>query len=168
MMRRPLRQQGFNLIEVMVSIVVIALGLVALAGLMTRSTQSASVANYRTQATTLAYVMADAMRGNLPGVIATNYSNVTTGAATDPGCAATGCTPAQEAQLDAFQWKQQVEAQLPGGEGIVCLDSTPEDGTDSATAACDGGGGAYVIKVFWRETRAASAPLQRFSVSFRP
>lgn len=163
-----LGQRGFTLIEIMVSMTVIGFGMVALAGLMVRSMQAADIANYRTQATAMAYVMGDAMRSNIQGVVQSYYNGVDTVAATNPGCASSGCTVATEAQLDVYQWKQQIEDQLPGGIGVVCLDSTPDDGTDDADPQCDGAGSAYAIKVFWREARSANAARQRFSVAFRP
>jgi hypothetical protein len=40
-----------------------------------------------------------------------------------------------------------VAADLPGGNGLLCLDGTPEDGAGD-DPACDGSG-TPVIKVFW-------------------
>lgn len=45
---------------------------------------------------------------------------------------------------------------LPGGFGITCLDSTPNDGTWDGTTVnhqCDGLGTAYAIKVWWLDDR---------------
>mgnify|MGYP006992422190 CR=1 FL=1 len=38
----------------------------------------------------------------------------------------------------------------PGGSGVVCLDSTPDDGT-ATEPACDSGGAMFAVKVFWKE-----------------
>jgi type IV pilus assembly protein PilV len=48
-------------------------------------------------------------------------------------------------------WQRELAAELPRGRGLVCRDSTPDDG-HSADAACDGEGG-MVVKVFWLESR---------------
>ena len=45
---------------------------------------------------------------------------------------------------------------LPGGYGLTCLDSTPNDGTwdgSSVVDACDGLGTTYAIKVWWLDDR---------------
>jgi hypothetical protein len=55
---------------------------------------------------------------------------------------------------------------LPLGVGTICLDSTP------ATAACDGAGDAYVIRVTWDDNRSGAAdvndPNENIVLSFRP
>lgn len=58
------RQQGMSLIEVLVAAVIIAIGLLGLAGLQTRSLQMNQSANYRSQANFYAYKIVDAMRMN--------------------------------------------------------------------------------------------------------
>jgi type IV pilus assembly protein PilV len=58
------RQQGFSLIEVLVAAVIIAIGLLGLAGLQTRSLQMNQSAHYRSQANFYAYEIVDAMRMN--------------------------------------------------------------------------------------------------------
>lgn len=58
------RQAGFSMIELLVAIVVLALGLLGFALLQTMSLRFAQSANYRTQATNLAYDLLDQMRAN--------------------------------------------------------------------------------------------------------
>jgi len=55
---------GFTLIEVLVAIVVLAFGLLGFALLHTMSVRFTQSANYRTQATNLAYDLIDQMRAN--------------------------------------------------------------------------------------------------------
>jgi len=56
------QQQGLSLIEALVAVVVLALGLLGLAGLQATSIKSNDSALFRSQATLLAYDMADRMR----------------------------------------------------------------------------------------------------------
>lgn len=56
------KQQGVSLIEVLVAAVIIAIGLLGLAGLQTRSLQMNQSAHYRSQANVYAYKIIDAMR----------------------------------------------------------------------------------------------------------
>lgn len=63
-MRTTGRQVGFSMIEVLVAIVVLALGLLGFALLQTMSLRFAQSANQRTQATNLTYDLLDQMRAN--------------------------------------------------------------------------------------------------------
>lgn len=58
------RQRGFTLIEVMVAVVILAVGLLGMASLMARSQQSSEGAYQRSQATLLAYDIIERMRSN--------------------------------------------------------------------------------------------------------
>lgn len=61
---RPRVQAGFSLIEVMVAVLVLALGLLGFALLQTMNLRYTQSADYRTRATDLAYEMLDQMRIN--------------------------------------------------------------------------------------------------------
>lgn len=58
------REQGFTLIEVMIAIVVLAVGLLGFALLQTMNVRFTQSANYRSQATNLSYEMLDQIRVN--------------------------------------------------------------------------------------------------------
>ena len=60
----PRRQAGFSLIEVMVAVLVLGIGLLGFALLQTMTLRFTQSANYRTQATNLAYDLLDQMRAN--------------------------------------------------------------------------------------------------------
>jgi len=112
--------QGFTLIEVLVTLVVLAIGLLGLAGLQASSLKHNNNAYQRTQATLLAYDILDRMRANPMGIEARSYDSVDTGISlTDPGCINTSCTPAQLATSDAFEWAARLTAALPSGRGII-------------------------------------------------
>lgn len=57
-------QGGFSLLEVLIAVVVLAFGLLGFALLQTTSVRFVQSANYRTQATNLAYDMTEMMRSN--------------------------------------------------------------------------------------------------------
>jgi type IV pilus assembly protein PilV len=57
-------QRGFSLLEVLVAVVVLAFGLLGFALLQTMSVRYVQSANYRTQATNLAYDLSEQMRSN--------------------------------------------------------------------------------------------------------
>ncbi len=126
---------GFTMIEVLITLVILSIGLLGLAALQANSMASNHNAYLRSQAIQLAYDMGDRMRANAAGVAAGNYNNVN-GIPADPGCITAGCTPAQMATYDSFQWNTLLSQQLPAGKGTVTGDSTD-----------------FVISVMWDEAR---------------
>ena len=155
------KNSGFTLIEVLIAMLVLAVGLLGLAGLQATSLRNNQSAYHRSQATQLAYDIADRMRSNKP---ASNYNNQ---AATNDDCITNTCTPSQMAGYDLKEWNDQLTLLLPSGEGVVCLDNTPVDGTSKTAHNCDGAGSTYAIKIWWDDSRSGAAS-QRFIVSFQP
>lgn len=153
---RPRSVQGFALIEVLVSVVILAVAALGYAALQLRGLSANSSAMWRSKATVLAYEAADRVRANLPGVTAGQYNNLVTPSASTSACTLTNvCTTTQMAARDFVQWRTSVLNALPAGTGVICLDSTADDGT-AASPACDGSGAQIAIKVFWTERGTAS------------
>lgn len=143
-------QRGTTLLEALVTVLVLALAALAYAALQLRSASSSSSASWRSQATTAAVEITDRMRGNPAGVAAGHYSSLVT-PGTESACTLSNpCTSAQMAATDFVRWRSLIARVLPGGSGVVCLDSTPNDGTIAAPA-CDGLGSQLAVKVFWNE-----------------
>jgi type IV pilus assembly protein PilV len=157
-------QTGVSMLEVLIAVLILSFGLLGLAGLLSGGMRANQSAYYRTVATNQAYDMTDRMRSNLAGVTAGGYANVT-GIPGNPGCDTGPCTPIQLAQYDAFDWNTTNAATLPQGAGVVCLDSSPDDGTPAAPN-CDNTGTMYVTKVWWDDDRTGT--LKRFVTSFQP
>lgn len=175
----PSFSSGFTLIEVLIAVVIFSVGLLALAKLQITSIRLTHDSLLRTTASLLAIDMADRIRANPVAAnlgSASPYNNPTGLALANPNCLGKGsdgsannssCTPSQMAQHDFYEWNAtlggapatawypQVTAELPNGAGIVCIDSTPKDGTPSAPA-CDNislvsGKTVYAIKIWWTE-----------------
>jgi len=171
--------RGFTLLEVMVALVVMSVGLLSLAGMQVIGLRTNHSAYMRTQATIQSYDIIDRMRANIIGV-RDGYYDKPTVAGSDgiehTACeSTTGCSTQHMAEHDLFKWNQAIADVLPDGQGVVCVDSTPEDGTPGAGAgasACDGIGSAnplmamYTIKIWWSDDQSGNP--QRFSTSFRP
>lgn len=146
------RQTGFTLIEVMVTIIVISLGALGAAGLQVKAQQFSHNAYLNTQAILLAHDMSERMRANPAGTQARQYHLPT--ATYHADCfTITGCDPSDMAQSDMYQWAGDHPnsgiRSLPQGSAVVCIDSTPDDGSQTS-AACDGIGNSYAVKVWWR------------------
>lgn len=171
---------GFTLLEVLVAVVVLSIGLLGLASLQVNGLRFNHSAYLRSQATALAYELADRMRANTPGLASYNTPATTPPRALVPACrtvSANGCTPAQMAQNDVAEWQRALahdpanglNGLLPNGQGVVCQDTTnppatADDGTPAAPA-CDGGG-PWVIKIWWDDNRTGDpAQFQRLVVA---
>ena len=109
------KNTGFTLIEVLIAMIVLAVGLLGLAGLQATSLRNNQSAYNRIKATQLAYEIADRMRANY-----TEAKNLTGNMyilllARQPrqqwqiARATTGCTPAQMALNDLFEWNQAIK-----------------------------------------------------------
>lgn len=72
-MKNGYNQQGFSLIEVMVSLLVLGIGLLGIAALLTVSLRNAQSSSAQNQATIQAYAMLDALRANKSAAIVGQY-----------------------------------------------------------------------------------------------
>ena len=176
---------GFTLIEVLVTLIVLSVGLLSLAGLQVFGLRTSHSASLRTQATIQSYDIIDRMRANLRGVQDGNYDQPTQAGSAGvekTACEAitgttNGCSTQDMASHDLFKWNQAIADVLPGGVGVVCIDTTPEDDpvATATVTACDGLGSIdprnaiYAVKIWWSDdsSNSASAP-QLFTTSFRP
>lgn len=151
---RALRTQqfGFTLIEVLIAVLVLSIGLIGVAALQGMSLKNTQSAFMRSQATALAYDVTDRMRANVLSAQLGLYDPST--AATVTACkSTTGCTPQDMAKHDLAEWNAAIATYLPLGQGFVCLDSTPTDGTSATSPACDGSGTQFAVKIWWDENR---------------
>ena len=155
-------QRGYIMFEVLISVLVISVGFIGLAGMQVGGLAAANDSLLRSKAVYLTYQMADRVRANIPAAAAGDYNSLT-GPVVDPGCVLTNCTAAQMAATDFAEWSSEVAALLPSGVGVVCVDSTPEDGT-SGSPDCDGVGSTLAVKVWWMENGIE----HEFATAFRP
>lgn len=134
MKRIACAQRGVSLIEVLVSILIVSVGVVSLAGLLAKSTQLAKASEFRAIAGLLAADMADRVKANIPAVKGGTY-NMTpaalqaaapANAATACTSAAVACTSAQMAAYDLAQWQQTLFNGLPSGTGYLQYDAAGE------------------------------------------
>jgi type IV pilus assembly protein PilV len=159
-------QHGSGLIESLISILVVSIGFLGFAGLQINGLAAANDSLFRSKAINLSYQMSDRVRANLPAASAGAYNNFTSQTAASSGCTITvNCTATQMAQNDFNEWLAEVQtgSVLPSGAAVICLDSTPDDGTPS-DAACDGQGNVLSIKLWWSE----KGQQHRFVTTFRP
>ena len=156
-------QRGYIMFEVLISVLVISVGFIGLAGMQVGGLAAANDSLFRSKAVYLSYQMADRVRANMPGAVAGNYDYLT-GLGSNPGCVTTGCTSAQMAANDFFEWAAEVAALLPAGVGVICRDSSP-DGGSSTSDDCNAAPGApLAVKVWWTENGIEHG----FQTAFQP
>lgn len=141
----PAASAGFSMIEVLIAILVLGIGLLGFALLQTMNVRFTQSANFRTQATNLAYEMLDQMRINrvLANSYAGNYT-ATTGA----------CTPATGANLSAASFRNTWSCRLGKALG------------GGATASVVRNGAEVTVNITWGDERwDESASARTFSVT---
>src|SRR5205814_9211821 len=115
MPQRPARSRGFTMIEMLVALVVLAVGMLGVAILFGISLHSGSSAIARMQAVNLAAVLADRIRANRRAGDAPN--NAYGGASADNHCTGAGaasCTPGQMAAYDLYLWQRRLSLASAG------------------------------------------------------
>ncbi len=118
--KRPLRQapagqKGAGLIEVLVTVLILATSLLAMGALQSRSLQFNHSAYLRSQANIIAYDILDRMRINKPEENLGSYDHDLDDA--KPGAGG------DLAQRDLNEWLTFVERNLPGGKGAIDCDN---------------------------------------------
>ena len=136
---------GFTLIEVLVSMVILALGLLGLASLQGISLKNNQDAFLFGQANALAYEMSDRIISNSQG-----WVTIPTPAATcATGCdsAAASCTTSQMAAYDYCYWKQKALTVLSTGATAV-ITASPKAGSTT----CTGTSASRCLTMTWSRT----------------
>jgi type IV pilus assembly protein PilV len=106
---------GFTLIEILVTLVIISVGLLGIAGLHSMSLRNNFDALIRSHASALADEITDRMRTNRTRALAGDYTVAL-------GATRTGVT---QADADLIAWKARLATQLPNGDGSVALAAAP-------------------------------------------
>jgi type IV pilus assembly protein PilV len=148
--KAPATQKGAGLIEILISLLVIATGILGLTGLQANSLASNRTAYYRTQATILAYDIIDKQRANKAEALAGNYAIDVNSTAATTTCI-TDCTTADITAMDLTQWKNSLATELPNGNGSIALIA--------------GITGAYQVTVQWALENQTAATITNGNVN---
>ena len=118
--------QGFTFLEILVAMIVLAIGLFGMAAMQTNGLKSTLQAYNNGQASQLAYDLIDRMRTNIAvsrnAVGANTYLDISPASAQEyADCAqvANACSATQMAEQDLFLWHQSITGKLPQGTGII-------------------------------------------------
>ena len=133
------KQRGFTLLEVLVAMVVLSIGLLGLSGLQTSGLRSNHSAFLRSQATIITNDILDRMRANRARAVAGSYNLAYGAPPTGSITCTTSCSATQVAQMDLFEWRDDL-ARLPAGEGAITVSSA----------------GIAEVKVCWNDSREST------------
>lgn len=106
------RNRGVSLIEVLVTVFILSVGLLGLAGMHFQGLKNNQSAYFRSQATILAYTVLDTMRANRANALTGKY-NIAMGATSSSNGAA---------GIDLGYWKNALSSALPSGDGSIDCD----------------------------------------------
>lgn len=149
--RAPYKSRGVSMIEVLVAMVVLAIGMLGTATLYTTALQAKTTAKSRMHAVNLANDIADRIRANRTA--GTDYELALTTVPSEPAASANciqstsnavQCSAAQMAAADLFNWYEQVNQLLPG------------EVTRSIDVAAVAGTGQFVYTITLNWTEASS------------
>jgi type IV pilus assembly protein PilV len=155
---------GFTLLEILVSIVILSFGLLGMVGIQAMALKSNNDAKQQSAAVQLAGELSDMMRGNK--VVATaltptanpylmgNFVSTDTIVAPPEYCnSAVGCSsPINVASWEMNDWLTRVNATFPGVHVQVCYDNAPYTAGGIPQWGCAGAaaaGGSISIKIGW-------------------
>lgn len=132
--------KGFTLLEIMIAMVIFAVGMLGLAGIQALSLENSHSSYSRSQAILLAYDMVDRMKAN---PTAANYAiavGTTAPAIANPCDSGAVCNADQMTIFDQSQWKTALPVLLISGKGQIVNTA----------------GTSYTITVHWDEDRSGA------------
>jgi len=133
------RSKGFTMVELLVSMLIFSIGMLGLGYLQLTSMRTNQMAFMRSQASTIAYDMADRMRANIVGTQADDYDGSPVASDVDCEGADETCVPADLAAYDMSSWLGAIQT-LPSGSGVVA----------------GLGGSQYSITIRWDQDRSGA------------
>ena len=159
---------GFTLIEVLVAVLVLAVGILGAAGVQVAALRTRHLTGLMSGGVQVAGALAERMRANSAVMRAGDALNpylqlqydAGAGEPAPPGVlcfGGAGCDGAQLAAFDVYEIKQAVFSGFPSGRVAVCRDAVVWSGAQRALAwECVAAANApIVIKLGWRDRRVA-------------
>jgi len=137
-------QRGFSMLEILVTLFLITMWLLASAGVQSSSLQYSKAAQFRTQAVYLATELSERMQANTAGAVAGGYAISGTVATAGTDCTTAACSSDDLAAFDIAEWSARVTAMLPNASVTV----TPAAVANPIT---------YTIVIAWSDRRTDRA-----------
>jgi type IV pilus assembly protein PilV len=170
--KRRRAERGFSLIEVLVSVFVLAFGVIGALGMQLTALKTARQSAFQSSALHLAAEMADHMRANVRFMQSAGSHNPYLQVDYDAGAPApelalncysggADCDGRQLAQFDIDEWLNRLKTALPGARVRICRDAAPWSTTEQnfswTCPSAETGAAPIVIKIGWRDGDERSA-----------
>lgn len=141
-------ERGTTLLEVLISLVIVAIGVLGLIGMQARAMSNQKDSTDRKSAAELLAQVTERMRANHLGFMANAYATTLlpgdVPATASPCVAGAPCTPAALAALDLANWQSAVRARLPDAGAVIAPVGAPG-------VAIGSGASAMRVTMIWRE-----------------
>lgn len=131
------REAGFTLIEILVSMLIIAIGVLGTAGMQALALKVNKGGQLRSQAVILGIDFIERVEANNGATITGAYAPATYPASSAKDCSAVYCLQSELATYDLVEFKARVLAQLPGAAVTVSVAGT--------------GPYTYTVQISWQE-----------------
>jgi type IV pilus assembly protein PilV len=152
MSRRPQRQRGLTLIEVLITIVIFAVGILGLTKIMNRAALTEAEALQRAQAMVLAQDLADRMMANRANAASYLGSVAASGTIQGAACNALGT----RAEVDLCQWSDVLRGAAMIEEGGARVGSMI--GARACIEQLPFGAGTYAVTIAWQGLMGTGTP----------
>lgn len=161
------RAQGFSLIEILVTMLIVTVGLLGLVGLQARATVAEFESYQRSQAIILAYSMAERMRMNHANMGSfKSLTSQTTGfpyfGTAGANSATVNCTATDRASIDLCAWNSELlgtsETKAGSNIGAVVEGRGCISYDESTVLAGAPDTGVFTVTVVWKGSTGTVAP----------
>lgn len=144
------RVHGFTLLEVMIALVILAIGVMGVIGLQISTYKQLHTSHNFSKAAMLASDMADRMLANQGKVESSAYFHTTAPSEPEKNCTRSTCTPAELASYDIWHWQTELAGQDPE-DGSKIPGSLPNPRGEVLQEDDD-----YIIVVRWDDDLSGS------------
>jgi type IV pilus assembly protein PilV len=118
------RQAGFTLLEILVSLLLIAIGVLGTAGLQALSMKINQGGQLRSQAVVLGMDFVERIEANNPATVLGKYAPATYPTSFTTDCSVNFCSTDDLATYDLVEFQTRVQALLPGSSVAVSVSGT--------------------------------------------
>lgn len=144
------RQTGITMIEVLVAVLILAIGLLGVAGLQSVSLKNTADVFFEQQAMNYSQDLINRIMANRAAAEDGDYAS--TPPVSEPGtnCSSTNCTSAQMASWDLWQWNEALTsgfASPPSAAATINWDDTNGEYTVAITWDSEGAGSEYAAPI---------------------
>jgi len=139
-------EYGFSLLEVLISVIILAVGLIGIAALQITTSVYSESSLHRGQASMLAREIIERMRVNLDQAKTGGYDISALPSLTqDCSGTAADCTPAEMGAHDLRVWSARLAGLLPSGDAVIATNPPADPAVDPAVIS---------VAISWNERRS--------------